>query len=487
MGQPSPPVYIVRAPPTPMPGMPQYQAQTFEPRTREKKNIKIKAPNSNKDVTQEILNRHPSGNLTRSTGGTPNNTTPDISGQSSSSSTPPVASRSVEQIFGSHYAEQLVAVLRATRKEKPRKPEDVIQNAQPCNRIEVDIVQGQGAADKSMNHVGSRTTSGNLTRSTGGTPNNTTPDISGQSSSSSTPVASRSVEEIFGSHYAEQLVAVLRATRKEKPRKPEDVIQNAQPCNRIEVDIVQGQGAADKSMNHVGSRTTSGNLTRSTGGTPDNTTPDISGQSSSSSTPVASRSVEEIFGSHYAEQLVAVLRATRKEKPRKPEDVIQNAQPCNRIEVDIVQGQGAADKSMNHVGSRTTSGNLTRSTGGTPDNTTPDISGQSSSSSTPVASRSVEQIFGSHYAEQLVAVLRATRKEKPRKPEDVIQNAQPCNRIEVDIVLGQGAADKSMNHVGSRTTGNCQFSFYSVCHYVQKCTLMRCMNCMIDITRCPLP
>ena len=167
MGQPSPPVYIVRAPTNPMSGMPQYQAQTFEPRTREKKIIQIKDPNSNKYVTQEILNRHPSESLTSSTSGTPNSTTPDISGENSSSSTPPLTSQQqAEANVREQFVAQGAAMLRDTTEEKQfrkmqfRKMQKLaFQNAQPCNRIEVDIVQGQGgAADKSMNHVGSTTT-----------------------------------------------------------------------------------------------------------------------------------------------------------------------------------------------------------------------------------------------------------------------------------------------------------------------------------------
>ena len=82
--QPTPPMYIGRVPPG---HMPKYQTEISEPRVRGRKIIRVKDPNTNKDVTQEILNRQPSGSLTRSTGGTPNNVTPDISGQSSSSST----------------------------------------------------------------------------------------------------------------------------------------------------------------------------------------------------------------------------------------------------------------------------------------------------------------------------------------------------------------------------------------------------------------
>ena len=145
MGQPSPPVYIVRAPKTPMPGMRQYQAQTLEPSTREKKVMPIKDVNSNKDVTQEIVNRHPSGSLTSSIGGTPYNTTPDISGQSSSSSTSPLTSQQqAEANVRAQFAAQVAATLRDTTEEKPRKPEYTIRKAPArCNRAEVDNVQGK--------------------------------------------------------------------------------------------------------------------------------------------------------------------------------------------------------------------------------------------------------------------------------------------------------------------------------------------------------
>lgn len=119
MGQPSPPVYILRAPHTaPMPGMPQYQTPNFEPRARERKIIQIKDPNSNKDVTQEILNRQPSGSVTGSTSGTPNNITPNMSGQSSSSSTPPLTS---QQQAEANVRAQFAAQVAATLEDKSKK------------------------------------------------------------------------------------------------------------------------------------------------------------------------------------------------------------------------------------------------------------------------------------------------------------------------------------------------------------------------------
>ena len=112
VGQPSP-MYILRATPPPMNTLPQYSpSQNFEPRARERKIIQIKDPNSNKDVTQEILKRQPSGSVSGSvsgsTGGTPTNT-PDVSGQSSRSSTPPLSSR--QQDRQAQFAAQVAATL----------------------------------------------------------------------------------------------------------------------------------------------------------------------------------------------------------------------------------------------------------------------------------------------------------------------------------------------------------------------------------------
>ena len=139
--QPTPPIYIVRAPPGPMTGKPQYQTQTFEPRARERKIIQIKDTNSNKDVTQEILNRQPSKSLRGGTGDTLNNTTPDISGHSSSSSTPPLTlQQQAEANVRAQFAAQVAATL-ANSEDKPKKPEVIIQKAPVDNKAVVDTVQ----------------------------------------------------------------------------------------------------------------------------------------------------------------------------------------------------------------------------------------------------------------------------------------------------------------------------------------------------------
>ena len=156
MGQPSPPgpLYIVRAPTAPMTSMQQYQPPAFEPRAREKKIIQIKDPNSNKDVTQEILNRQPSGSMTSSTGGTPNNTTPDISGQNSSSSTPPLTSQQqAEANVRAQFAAQVAATLASNTEEKAKKPEVIIQKAPVNNRVGVDTVQTKESIDAQKNEA----------------------------------------------------------------------------------------------------------------------------------------------------------------------------------------------------------------------------------------------------------------------------------------------------------------------------------------------
>ena len=118
VGQPSH-MYILRATPPPMNTSQQYSlSQNFEPCARERKIIQIKDPNSNKDVTQEILKRQPSGSVSGSasgsTGGTPTNT-PDISGQSSSSSTPPLTSQ--QQDVQAQFAAQVAATLTSDTDE----------------------------------------------------------------------------------------------------------------------------------------------------------------------------------------------------------------------------------------------------------------------------------------------------------------------------------------------------------------------------------
>ena len=114
MGQPSPPVYIGRTPTASMTGMPQFQTQNFDPRAGERKIIQLKDPNSNRDVTQEILNRQPSWSSRGSTGGTSNN-----------SRTPPLSSqRQAEANMQAQFAAQVAATLANDSERKGSMSED---------------------------------------------------------------------------------------------------------------------------------------------------------------------------------------------------------------------------------------------------------------------------------------------------------------------------------------------------------------------------
>ena len=128
-------------------------SQNFEARAW-KKMIKIKDPNSYKDVTQEILNRQPSGSVSGSasgsTGGTPTNT-PDISGQSSSSNTPPPTSQ--QQDMRAQFAAQVAATLTSDT-DKNKKPGDIIiQKPSVNNKLTVDAPKLKDVADTSKDDL----------------------------------------------------------------------------------------------------------------------------------------------------------------------------------------------------------------------------------------------------------------------------------------------------------------------------------------------
>ena len=170
MGQPPGPLYILRAPAAPMNTIQQYSpSQNFEPRARERKLIRIKDPDSNKDVTQEILNnRQPSGSVSGSasgsTGGTPTNT-PDISGQSSSSSTPPLISQ--QQDVRAQFAAQVAATLTSDT-DKNKKPGDVIiQKPSVNNKSTTDAPKLKDVSDTSKDDLSNQTeSSANMTAAT---------------------------------------------------------------------------------------------------------------------------------------------------------------------------------------------------------------------------------------------------------------------------------------------------------------------------------
>ena len=125
-----PPVYILRAP---TPAMSQFHQQRIEPRAREKKIIHIKDPNSNKDVTQEILKQKLAGCSASNAAETPN-----LSGQSSYSSTPLLTSQQqAEANVRAQFAAQVAATLKDCE-EKPKKIENAVQKSNANTRADAD-------------------------------------------------------------------------------------------------------------------------------------------------------------------------------------------------------------------------------------------------------------------------------------------------------------------------------------------------------------
>ena len=208
MGQPSSPACIVRAPTAPITGMPHFQTQNFEPRTREKKIIQIIDPNSNKDVTQKILNRQPSWSFSKNTGGSPGSASPDISGQSSRSSTPPVITS-----FKSRTQEKKIIQIKDPNSSKDVTRE--ILNRQP---------------------------SWSLSSNTSGSPGSASPNISGQSSRSSTPPLThqQQAEANVRAQFAAQVASALSSANEEKPCKPVDysILQKA-PVSNYKLQFIQ--------------------------------------------------------------------------------------------------------------------------------------------------------------------------------------------------------------------------------------------------------
>ena len=124
----------------PAPGISQFQQQTIiEPCAREKKSVQIKDQNSDKDVTQEILKQKPAGRSAFTAAGTPT-VTPNLSGQSSNSSTPPLTSQQqAEADVRAGFAAQVAATLKDSE-EKPKKIiiENAVQKSNANTRADAD-------------------------------------------------------------------------------------------------------------------------------------------------------------------------------------------------------------------------------------------------------------------------------------------------------------------------------------------------------------
>ena len=266
MGQPSPPVYIVRAPTAPITGMPHFQTQNFEPRTRQKKIIQIIDPNSNKDVTQKILNRQPSWSFSKNTSGSPSSASPDISGQSSRSSTPPVITS-----FKPPTQEKKIIQIK-----DPNSSKDVTQeklNRQPSWSFSSNTSGSPGSASPDISEQSSgsstppvitsfkpptqekkiiqikdpnsskdvtqeklnRQPSWSFSSNTSGSPGSASPDISEQSSRSSTPPLThqQQAEANVRAQFAAQVASALSSANEEKPGKPVDysILQKAPVSN----------------------------------------------------------------------------------------------------------------------------------------------------------------------------------------------------------------------------------------------------------------
>ena len=119
--QPQQPFYIFKTPQTPV-SLPQQQPPRPPEQKRERKIIQIRDPNQdNRDITQEILM---SG--AHSGSGTPNST-PDVSGRSSNSNTPPVNSH-IDA--GAQFAAQVAATLA---NDKPSSNKSSPQTSKPAS------------------------------------------------------------------------------------------------------------------------------------------------------------------------------------------------------------------------------------------------------------------------------------------------------------------------------------------------------------------
>ncbi len=148
-GQLSPPAVIVTAPAAFMTGMAEFQTQSFEPRTREKNIIQIKVPNSNKDVVQEILNCQTSWSSRSCASGSTCSVSPDISGQSSRSITPPLKTQKAEANVRAQIAVQVAALLANASTETQLAEKPAEETAKQAATKKVNVHEG----DVKLSHL----------------------------------------------------------------------------------------------------------------------------------------------------------------------------------------------------------------------------------------------------------------------------------------------------------------------------------------------
>ena len=421
-GQPSSPVHIVRAPTAPMTGMPQFQTQNFEPHQRERKIIQVTDPNSNKDVTQEILNRQPSGSLTGSTGGTNNNSNLDISEQSACLRTPLTSRQQAEAHVRALFAAQVAATLANDSREKQYRLDQAQQNQ-------------------------------------------FTP-VSG--SSKSQPQTTVYPMGMCSPPY--NLVRALTAPMTEVPQfqtQPFEPRERERKIIQIK-DPNSNKAVTQESLN----RPPSGSLTGSTSGTTSNSNPDTSEQSASSRTPVTSQQQAEAnVRAQFAAQVAATLANDNQEKQYRLEQATQShftplsgsfkSQPQTTVnpmgqpsppynvvraltapmtEMPLFQNQDVepharerkiiqikepnSNKAVTQESlTRPPSGSLTDSTSGTISNSNPDTSEQSASSRTPLTSQQqAEANVRAQFAAQVAATLANNNQEKQYRLEQATQS-----------------------------------------------------------------
>ena len=435
-----------------MTGMPQYQTQTFEPRARERKIIQIKDPNSNKDMTQEILNRQRSGRLTGSTGGTSNKSTSHISGQSSSSSIPPLTlQQQAEANVRAQFAAQVAALLGKSE-DKPKKPEVIIQKAPVNNKAVVDTVQLKETTVTQKNEVVKETRTNPAT-------------------GIDTHLAERPVEkpletqpkEVLGSKLSEgvsgdislgpkSLVSSVDATTSAK-----DIIPN------VRVEIFTADELRKKEAQQI-SLAADG---------------EVKPERQEKSEETAKEPVSDVMPVTETKTLNGPVALTNEETDKTEEVVTVESQPVvdpppvqamtgmpqyqtqtfepRARERKIIQIKDPnSNKDMTQeILNRQCSGRLTGSNGGTPNNIIPDISGQSSSSSIPPLTLQLqaEANVRVQFAAQVAATLGKSE-DKPKKPEVIIQKAPVNNEAVVFTVQLKETTVTQKNEVVKETKTN---------------------------------
>ena len=429
---------VVTPPVQAMTGMPQYQTQTFEPRTRERKIIQIKDPNSNKDMTQEILNRQRSGRLTGSTGGTSNKSTSHISGQSSSSSFPPLTlQQQAEANVKAQFAAQVAALLGKSE-DKPKKPEVIIQKAPVNNKAVVDTVQLKETTVTQKNEVVKETRTNPAT-------------------GIDTQLAEKPLEKPLETQPKEVHVKT----------QPKQAVQGSKHSEGVSGDIALGPKSLVSSV--VATTSAKGIIpnVRVEIFTADEVrkkeAQQISLAAGSEVNPERKQKSEETAKELVSDFMLVTetkilngpVALTNEETDKTEEVVTVESQPVVTPPVQAMTGMPQyqtqtfeprtrerkiiqikdpnSNKDMTQeILNRQPSGSLTGSTGGSPSNIIPDISGQSSSSCIPplTLQQRAEANVRAQFAAQVAATL-GKLEDKPKKTEDIIQKASVNNEAVV--------------------------------------------------------